>query len=104
MVSFFFLLHTICCNALTMYAIKYSKPLGKISAVEIGWHLVMSLLKPFFETRPPVGLGIGLRSKISVILGRNVDETVEAKAYEHPRFGDTKQRFNICLFHISQQN
>ena len=66
MVSFFVLLHTICCNALTMYAIKHGKPLGKISAFEIGWHLVMSLVKPFFETRPPVGLGIGLSCKMSV--------------------------------------
>ena len=104
MVYFFFLLHTICCNALTMYAIKHGKLLGKISAFKIGWHLVMSLIKPFFETRPPVGLGIGLRSKISVILGRNFDEIIEAEAYEHPRFGETKQRCNVCLFHISGQN
>lgn len=104
MVSFFFLLHTIYCNALAMYAIKDGKPLGKISAFEIGWHLVMRLVKPFFETRPPLGLGIGQRSKMSVILGRNVDEIIEAEVYEHPRFGETKQRYNICLFHISGQN
>ena len=64
----------------------------------------MSLVKPFIEIRPAVGLRIGLRSKISVILGRNVDGSVEAEAYEYPRFGETNQRCNICLFHISGQN
>ena len=81
MVHFFFLLDTIRCNALTMYAIKYGKPLGKINAFDIGWDLVMSLVKPFIEVRPIDGLGIGLHSKTSVILGRTVDESVEAKAY-----------------------
>ena len=74
MANFFFLLDTIHCNALTMYAIKHGKPLGEISAFDIGWDLVMSLVKPFIETRLTVTLGIGLHCKISVILGRNVDE------------------------------
>ena len=80
-VHFFFLLDTIRCNALTMYAIKYGKPLGKINAFDIGWDLVMSLVKPFIEARPIDGLGIGLHIKTSVILGRTIDESVEAKAY-----------------------
>ena len=56
----------------------------------------MSLIKPFNEIRPTVGLGIALRR-------RNNDESVEAEAYEYPRFGETKQQCNICLFHISRQ-
>ena len=63
----------------------------------------MSLIKPFNEIRPTVGLGVALRSKISVIPRRINDESVEAEAYEYPRFGETKQQCNICLFHISRQ-
>ena len=103
MVHFFFLLDTIRCNALTMYAIKHGKPLSKISAFDIGWDIVMNLVKPFIEIRPTVGLGIGLCSKISVGRGRNVDESVEAEAYEYHQFGETKQ-WHIFLFHISGQN
>ena len=103
-IHFFFLLDTIRCNALTMYAIKRSKPFGKISAFGIGWDLVMSLVKPFIEIRPTVGLRIGLRSKISAILGGNLNESVEAEAYEYSCFGKTKQWYNISLFHISGQN
>ena len=62
------------------------------------------MVKPFIEIRPTVGLGTGLRSKTSVILVRNVDESIEAEAYEYPRFGETKQRCNIFLFHVSGPN
>ena len=68
------------------------------------WDLVMSLLKPLTEIISTIGLGIGLHGKISVILGKILSESVEAKAYEYPRFGETKERSNICLFHISGQN
>ena len=104
MVDFFFLLDTIHCNAVTMYAIKHGKPFGKISAFDIGWDLVMSLVKPFYEIRPNVGLRIGLRSNIFVILGRNVDESVEAEAHEYPWFGKTSNGVIFALIHISGQN
>ena len=65
MAHFFFLLDTIPCNALTMYAIKHGKPLGKISTFGIGWDVTMSLVKPFIEIRPTVGLEIGLLAKLS---------------------------------------
>lgn len=100
MVDFFFLLDTIHCNAVTMYAIKHGKPFGKISAFDIGWDLVMSLVKPFIVIRPNAGLHIGLRSNISVILGRNVDESVEAEAYEYPWFGKTSNDVIFALTHI----
>ena len=93
MVHFFFLLDTTCCNALTMYSIKHGKPLGKISALDIGWDLVMSLVKAFIEIKPTDGLGIGLHSKISVIVVRTADESVEAEAYEYPLFGEKKHLF-----------
>ena len=64
----------------------------------------MSLVKQFIEIKPIAGLGIGLRSKIYVILGRNVDESIEDEVYIYPWFGVTKQRCNTCLFHISGQN
>ena len=95
MVHFFFLMNTIHCNAVTMCAIKHGKSLGKISTFDIGWDLVVSLVKPFIEIRPSVGLGISLCSKLSVNLGKNVNESVEAEAYEYPRSGETKQRYNI---------
>ena len=103
MVPFFSLLDTIPCNAVTMYEIKHGKPHGKISAFNIGWDLVMSLVKPFTEVKPAVRLQIGLRSKVFVIIGRNNNESVEAEAYEYPRFGETKQQCNICLFHIQDK-
>lgn len=58
------------------------------------------MVKPFIEIRPTVGLGIGLRSKISVILPRNVDESIQAEAYEYPRFGNgaTVKYFLIPYF------
>ena len=62
------------------------------------------MVKPFIEIRPTVGLGIGLRSKFSVILVRNVDESIQVEAYKYPWFGKTKQRCNIFLLHISGPN
>ena len=80
MVPFFSLLDAIACNAVTMYEIKHGKPHGKINAFKIGWDLVMCLVQPFIEVRPAVRLGIGLRSKVFLIIGRNNNEIVEAEA------------------------
>ena len=102
MVHFFFLMDTIYCNALTLYAIKHGKTLHKINAFDNGWDLFMSLVKPFIAERPTVGLGIGLQNKISVMLGRNTDEFVEADDnVEYPCYGERKQRCDIWLFNIS---
>ena len=62
------------------------------------------MLKPFIEIRPTAGLGIGLRSKFSVLLVRNNDESIQVEAYKYPWFGKTKQRCNIFLLHISGPN
>ena len=104
MVHFFFLLDTTRCNTLVMYAVKHGEPLVKISAFNVGWDLVMRLIKPFIEIRSTIDLEIGLSSKIYVILRRNVDGSLETEVYEYPRFGETRQRSNICLFPISGQN
>ena len=90
MAHFFFLLDTICCNALTTYAIKHSNSFGKSSAFDIGWDLVVSLVKTFIEVRPTLGLEIDRHSKIVVILVGNVDESVEAEVYEYPLFWRSK--------------
>ena len=60
----------------------------------------ISLVKPFLAERPTVGLGIGLQNKISIMLRRNADETIEDNV-EYPRYGERKQRCDICLFNIS---
>ena len=79
MVHFFFLLDTIPCNALTMYAIKHGKPLGKISTFDIGWDVIMSLVKPFIEIRPTVGLEIGLLAKFKLFLGEMLMRAMKLK-------------------------
>ena len=100
--SLLFLMDNICCNTLTLYAINHGKTLDKTNAFNNGWDLAISLVKPFIAERPTVGLGIGLRNKISIMLGRNADETVEANDnVEYPQYGKIKQQCNICLFNIS---
>ena len=69
MVHFFFLLNTIHCNALTMYAIKHCKPLGKISAFDIGWDLFMSLVKSFIEIRPLLVWELVYVAKFLILFG-----------------------------------
>ena len=52
-----------------MYAIKHGKPHRKISAFDIGWDLVMSLVKPFIEIRRTVGLELVYVVKSLIFLG-----------------------------------
>jgi len=100
MVHFYFLLDTIRCNALTLYAIKHNKSLSQVNSFSNGWELVTSLVKPFIAARPTIGLNLNTRSKMSIILGRALEQNVPV-ADEHSRFGETKQRCDICLYDIS---
>ena len=86
---FFFSIDTIRWNALTLYVIKHGKTIRKTNAFDNRLDLIMSLVKPFIAERPTVGLEIGLRNKISIILGRNADEAVEADCdVEYPRYAN----------------
>ena len=98
---FFFSIDTIRWKALTLYVIKHGKTIRKTNAFDNGWDLVMSLVKPFIAERPTVGLEIGLRNKISIILGRNADEAVEAHGdVEYPRYSN-KSSCVIFVYSIS---
>jgi len=66
MVHFYFLLDTIRCNALTLYAIKHNKSLSQVNSFSNGWELVTSLVKPFIAARPTIGLNLNTRSKMSI--------------------------------------
>lgn len=86
---FFFSIDTIRWNALTLYVIKHGKTIRKTNAFDNRLDLITSLVKPFIAERPTVGLEIGLRNKISIILGRNADEAVEADCdVEYPRYAN----------------
>ena len=99
--SLLFLTDNIRCNTLTLYAINHGKTLDKTNAFNNGWDLAISLVKPFIAERPTVGLEIGLRNKISIILGRNADEAVEAHGdVEYPRYSN-KSSCVIFVYSIS---
>ena len=57
MINFFFLMDTICCNAMVLHAIKEKKPFRKSNSSDIGWELVLALVRHFMAVRPTVGLG-----------------------------------------------
>ena len=97
----FFSIDTIRWNALTLYVIKHGKTIRKTNAFDNRLDLIMSLVKPFIAERPTVGLEIGLRNKISIILGRNADEAVEADCdVEYPRYAN-ESNCGIFVYSIS---
>ena len=97
MVHFYFLLDAIRCNTLSLFAVKHGKSLRAVDSFESCWDLVMNLVTPFISERPLTGLSIGLKSKISTLLGRNPDQPVDAVDDGYPRYGPTRQRCQICL-------
>ena len=56
MVHFNYLLDTIRCNALSLLAIKLDKSLKKVNSFDVGFELLMSLVKPFVAGRSINGL------------------------------------------------
>ena len=60
----------------------------------------MNLVTPFISERPLTGLSIGLKSKISTLLGRNPGQPVDAVDDGYPRYVPTRQR-QICLNSIA---
>ena len=101
MVHFYFLLDAIRCNTLSLFAVKHGKSLRAVDSFESCWDLVMNLVTPFISERPLTGLSIGLKSKISTLLGRNHDQPVDAVDDGYPRYGPTRQRCQICLNSIA---
>ena len=65
---------TIRCNAMVLHAIKHEKPLRKSNYFDIGWELVLALVRPFMAARPTVGLGQALKNKIAIFVQKNSDE------------------------------
>lgn len=99
MVHFFYLLDTIRCNALSLFAIKKGIPLSKVSSFKKGWELVLSLVKPFVTDRSLNGLHIHVQRKISIMLGnRELMPAVEHGNFE--RNGETRQRCRICIANV----
>ena len=98
MVHFYFLLDTIRCNSLSLFAIKHGENLRNVESFDTCWHLTMSFVKPFISERPLTGLSIDLKSKITILLGRNPADRPVAEIDEgYSRYNDTRQRCKICL-------
>ena len=74
MIHFFFLMDIICYNAMVLHAIKHKKPFRKSNSFEIGWELVLVLVRPFMAARPTVGLGLALKNKIAIFIQKNSDK------------------------------
>ena len=92
MVSFYFLPDAIRCNTLSLFAVKHGKSLRAVDSFESCWDLVMNLVTPFISERPLTDLSIGLKSKISTLLGRNPDQPVDAVDDGYP---GTAQHDNV---------
>ena len=76
MVNFFYIFDTIRCNAITLDTLKYKKNQHKVDSFDIGWELVMNLVRPQIEARLRVGLHSSLLRKMSFILGKDVEPTL----------------------------
>ena len=107
MVNFYYILDTIRSNASTLYAIKHNISPSKVNSFSNGWDLVVSLVKPQIMARPTNGLSTNTLSKMSVIVGKEFVAT-KTNAVEEaqdgcdfPRYGETRQRCDICLFNIT---
>ena len=99
MVHFYYLLDTIRCNALSLLAIKHDKSLKKVNSFDVGFELVMSLVKPFVAGRSINELSLTQQNKMSIILGRNVgtaNDQPNHDGFEFTRFG-SRQRCHTCL-------
>ena len=101
MIHFYFPLDAIRCNTLSLFAVKCGKSLRVVDSFESCWDLVMNLVTPFISERPLTGLSIGLKSKISTLLGRNPDQPVDTVDDGYSHYGPTQQRCQICLNSIA---
>ena len=53
---------------------KHKKPLCKFNSFDIGWDLVLALVRPFVTARPAVDLGQVLKNKIAIFVQKNSDK------------------------------
>ena len=74
MIHFLFLMDTICCNAMALHVIKQKTLLRKSNSFDIGWYLVLALVRPFLAARPTVDLGQALKNKIAIFVLMNSDK------------------------------
>ena len=86
---------------MVLHAMKYKKPLRKSNSFNIGWELVLALVRPFMAVRPAVGLGQALKNKIEIFVQKNSDEPAPRPADGYARYSEGKQRCSICISEIS---
>lgn len=107
MVNFFYILDTIRCNAITLYAIKQKKNLPKGNSLDIGWELVLNLVRPQIEARPRIGLNKSLVAKMSSFIeienGLAPTAVPDAAAATFPCIAGTKKHCVLCLDECSGQ-
>ena len=83
--------------------IKHDKSLKKVNSFDVGFELVMSLVKPFVAGRSINGLSLTQQNKMSIILWRNVgtaNDQPNHDSFEFTRLG-SRQRCHTCLSDIS---
>ena len=85
MTHFFFWMDTIRCNTMVLHAIKHKKPLCKSNSFDIGWELVLALVRPFMAARPTVVLGQALKNKIATFVQKNSDELAPRPTDGYPQ-------------------
>ena len=98
MIHFFNLMNTIRCNAMVLHAIKHKKPLRKSNSFDIGWELLLALVRTFMAERQTVGLGQALTNKVAIFVQKNSDEPAPRSADGDSRYSERKQR---CISEIS---
>ena len=100
MVAFYFILDTTMVNALTILALKEKKNPRNIDSFEIGFELVMSLVRPQLERRRRNGLQKNIIRKIDLFIDQN-DNDEDDEVHKFLRLGDKRRNRTACLDVIS---
>ena len=80
---------------------KHKKPLCKFNSFDIGWDLVVALVRLFMTARPTVDLGQALKYKIAIFVHKNSDKPAPRPAGGYSRYSERKPRCSICVSEIS---
>ena len=81
---------------------KHTEP-RKQNSFEVGFNLVLELVKPFIQRRSREGLNSEIQQKIKLVLGENVVEPSIDTAFLSifPPQSERKRRCEICIKEIS---
>ena len=102
-IAFSYLLDTCRINAASVLAMnKHTEP-RKQNSFEVGFNLVLELVKPFIQRRSREGLNSEIQQKIKLVLGENVVEPSIDTAFLSifPPQSERKRRCEICIKEIS---